>query len=548
MAGGLLNLVSEGSMNAFLTGNPSITFFKTKYKQYTNFGLQKFRLDFKGQRSLRLTEDSTFTFKVPRYADLLMDTFMCIRLPHIWSPIREVTDGSGNSCCVPYEFKWISNIGTAMIRNIRFLAGGQVIQEFGGDYQLAMKERDFDGTKRELYNTMTGNVPELYDPSYPTSAGQRLYPSVIPTVPNPAPSILGRLLYVPLNIWFTMAAKMAYPLISTQYCELEIEITLRPINELFTLNFPSSDKNVALAPNFTKPDQALRLFLQPPKATPGEQGCSSEITVRPADYPGDLVNWDADLHLIATYAFLSKDEASQFAAKPQRYLTTQVHTTIFNDVVQTAKLRLFSLGMVKAYMWFLRRSDVKLRNQWANFTNKNYEDAPRLSLNSCNAKDASCGMDSKSVEFGYCPLPFSQEDCPEIMKRWFLDLGGKAREDPLDEGVLSYVEQYARSSGSAKPGLYFYNFCLNTSPTVFQPTGGINMSKFNKIEMGLETVNPPLVESLGVSVVCNGNQQEIGTVKNVDDLYQYSYDLILFEERYNVLSIENGMAGLMYAR
>ena len=547
MAGGLLNLVSEGSMNAFLTGNPSITFFKTKYKQYTNFGLQKFRLDFRGQRSLRLTEDSIFTFKVPRYADLLMDTFMCIRLPHIWSPIREVTDGSGHSCCVPYEFKWINNIGTEMIRNIRFLAGGQVIQEFGGDYQLAMKERDFDGTKRQLYNTMTGNLPELYDPSYPTSGGQLMYPSIIPSVHNPAPSILGRLLYVPLNIWFTVAAKMAYPLISTQYCELEIEITLRPINELFTINSPSENGNVSLAPNFTEPDQALKLFLQPPPTKEPQPNCSSPITVSPADYSDDLVNWDADLHLIATYAFLSKDEATQFAAKPQRYLTTQIHTTIFNDVVQTAKLRLYSLGMVKAYMWFLRRSDVKLRNQWANFTNKNYEGTPRLQLEHCNARD-SCETESKSVEFGYCPFAFSQGDSPEIMKRWFLDLGGKSREDPLDEGVLSYVEQYARSSGSAKQGLYFYNFCLNTSPIVFQPTGGINMSKFNKIEMGVETVNPPLVESLGVSVVCGVNQQEIGTVKNVDDLYRYSYDLVLFEERYNILNIENGMAGLMYAR
>ena len=37
MTGGLLNLVSEGNQNVFLTGNPSKTFFKAVYKKYTNF-------------------------------------------------------------------------------------------------------------------------------------------------------------------------------------------------------------------------------------------------------------------------------------------------------------------------------------------------------------------------------------------------------------------------------------------------------------------------------------------------------------------------------
>ena len=55
MPGGLLNIISVGNANLFLTGNPSKTFFKVTYSKYTNFGLQKFRLDFDGQRELRLT-------------------------------------------------------------------------------------------------------------------------------------------------------------------------------------------------------------------------------------------------------------------------------------------------------------------------------------------------------------------------------------------------------------------------------------------------------------------------------------------------------------
>ena len=55
MPGGLLNLVSYGSQNVILNGNPSKTFFKCAYAKYTNFGLQKFRIDFDGLRNLRMT-------------------------------------------------------------------------------------------------------------------------------------------------------------------------------------------------------------------------------------------------------------------------------------------------------------------------------------------------------------------------------------------------------------------------------------------------------------------------------------------------------------
>jgi hypothetical protein len=118
MAGGLLNLISIGSNNVFLTGNPTKTFFKVKYSKYTNFGLQKFRLDYDGQRDLRLTESSTFTFKVSRNADLLMDTYIVINLPDIWSPIYPPTPETDDQWA-PYEFRWIKNIGAQIINEIK---------------------------------------------------------------------------------------------------------------------------------------------------------------------------------------------------------------------------------------------------------------------------------------------------------------------------------------------------------------------------------------------------------------------------------------------
>ena len=87
MPGGLLNLEAYGNLNVILNGNPSKTFFKSTYAKYTNFGLQKFRLDFEGLRTLRLNDDSVFNFTVKNHGDLLMDTYFCVYIPDIYSPI-----------------------------------------------------------------------------------------------------------------------------------------------------------------------------------------------------------------------------------------------------------------------------------------------------------------------------------------------------------------------------------------------------------------------------------------------------------------------------
>ena len=117
MAGGLLNIISNGTANVILTGNPTKTFFKVAYSKYTNFGLQKFRLDYDGQRDLRLTEESKFTFKIKRYGDLLMDTYVVMTLPDIWSPIYHPCSETNNRWS-PYEAKWIQHLGSQLIKEV----------------------------------------------------------------------------------------------------------------------------------------------------------------------------------------------------------------------------------------------------------------------------------------------------------------------------------------------------------------------------------------------------------------------------------------------
>ena len=160
MAGGLMQLVSQGQQNVILNGNPEKTFWKATYKHYTNFGKQNFRLDYEGSPTLNLTASSTFTFKVKRYADLLMDCYISLTLPTIWSPIyppQTVTNSDGSvsyTDWAPYEFQWIDNLGAQIIEKITINCGNQQLQQYSGQYILASSQRDFSGEKLNLFNQM----------------------------------------------------------------------------------------------------------------------------------------------------------------------------------------------------------------------------------------------------------------------------------------------------------------------------------------------------------------------------------------------------------
>ena len=240
-----------------------------------------------------------------------------------------------------------------------------------------------------------------------------------------------------------------------------------------------------------------------------------------------------------------------------------------------------------------QRSDVNLRNEWSNYTNWPYnympydiipaptdDDWKPVSFNEIvtTASDIQTAewkarpdfqfdhyyYDKNGPKNGIGPGinpgdkrltglhitgDFQSENERDILQMLGISLNGKYRENLMDAGVYNYVEKYTRTRGCAKPGIYCYNFCLNSDPYDLQPSGAINMSKFNQIELELTTIYPPLDPAAQVKVICNPNTKEIiGMNKPNVNIYHYSYDFHILEERYNVLTFVSGNCGLMYAR
>jgi len=556
-----MQLVSEGQTNILLNQNPSKTFFKSVYAKYTNFGMQKFRVDFEGSKTLKLTEESKFTFKIPRYADLLMDCYLSVDLPTIWSciypPVTNELTGT-TSPWVPYEFKWIQNIGAQMISKIEITCGNQTLSTFSGQYLLSMVQRDFSTDKKGLFDKMTGNVPELNDPAN-YSSRVNSYPNAFYT-DNPAgpePSIRGRTLYIPLNAWFNLKTQSAFPLVALQYNELHIHVTMRPINELFQIRdvFDEINNYPYVAPNFNLFYMQMYRFLQPPPDI--QLGINSYLDQRSI--------WDADIHLMCTYCFLSNDEARLFALNEQKYLIRQIHEKVFYNVTGPNKVELDSVGMVSSYMFYFQRSDANLRNEWSNYTNWPYNYLPQditPASTSGNYPVARIdpegnpvivyigpGVNADGTLTGWMITgAYNLQNIKNILVTLGIQLDGQYRENLLPAGVFDYIEKYTRTSGNAPEGLYCYNFCMNTSPYDLQPSGAINMSRFNTIEFEFTTVVPPLDPYAQTMTICDPETGNIiGINKPTWRIYDYNFNMVLFEERVNMVEFIGGNAGLVYA-
>jgi hypothetical protein len=75
------------------------------------------------------------------------------------------------------------------------------------------------------------------------------------------------------------------------------------------------------------------------------------------------------------------------------------------------------------------------------------------------------------------------------------------------------------------------------------------MSKFKNIELEITTYSPPIdTVNSSFDVLCDADGNAVGIRKSNWRLYNYNFNMRLFEERYNVLTFMGGNCGMMYSR
>ena len=140
------------------------------------------------------------------------------------------------------------------------------------------------------------------------------------------------------------------------------------------------------------------------------------------------------------------------------------------------------------------------------------------------------------------------QNLKEILIALGILLDGQYRENVLPSGVFNFVEKYVRTSGNAPPGLYCYNFCLDTNQMNPNPSGAMNMSRFTNVQFEFTTIVPPVDPYAQVLTICDPTTGElVGINKPTWRIYDYNFNMYLMEERVNMVTFVGGNAGLLYA-
>ena len=206
MGGGLLQLVAYGAQDAYLTGNPQITFWRGLFKRHTNFAMEPFRVNLTGQAAWG-TKHSAI---LGRHADLISSAYLEVEMPAEVAGAQLVYTGGGTSTIQ-------RRAGFNLLEYVELDIGGQVIDRLYGEFMFLWSTLAYTTDAREKMDALANTV---------------LVPngSCNNTTGRPFRS---NLTYIPLMFFFARNPGTALPLIALQYHEVKINILWNKAKSIF---------------------------------------------------------------------------------------------------------------------------------------------------------------------------------------------------------------------------------------------------------------------------------------------------------------------------
>ena len=176
-----------------------VSLFQVAFKSVSNFALEHSECTLASRPTG--AGEQKMVFHLSKAADLATDLYLEVKCPAL-------TGGTGAGDLESYVW----DLGFAMIKHCRFLVSNHSQEDLNGDWL-------------ELHDELHG-VP-----------GKRMEEAVFKydnvTLPEMAAlSAQGPTLYVPIPFWWTKGTHCALPVISLNCYDMDVEITLRSINEI----------------------------------------------------------------------------------------------------------------------------------------------------------------------------------------------------------------------------------------------------------------------------------------------------------------------------
>uniref|UniRef100_A0A6C0EQN2 Major capsid protein N-terminal domain-containing protein n=1 Tax=viral metagenome TaxID=1070528 RepID=A0A6C0EQN2_9ZZZZ len=444
MGGGLMQLVSYGAQDVYISGNPQITFWKILYKRHTNFAVESIEVTFNGQADF----NKRVTAIINRNADLMYKTYVQVVLP--------VVDLEGTSS----DFRWVHYIGHRLIKQVEVEIGGQRIDRQYGDWMQIWTQLSTDaGTVRAL-DSIIGNTPDLVllkdsngQPLDAPCGSEEITKSCIGRAGTPA-----KTLYIPLQFWFCRNPGVAIPLIALQYHEVRINVDFETL------------------PNCSY-------------AT-GSRGSSVSL---------------AAASLYVDYCYLDTEERRRFAQQSHEYLIEQVQYTGAESITSSSnKIQLNFNHPVKELFWVVQRDSFvdcssggeanqsylgqqpfNYSDDWdmsvgllSSFTNDTTSDQPTTNTSGATGSNSSNYLLAKLLVDA--DVRCDGKNPVEVAK---LQLNGQDRFTEREGSYFDKVQPYQHHSRCPSTGINVYSFALR--PEEHQPSGTCNFSRIDKATLQL---------------------------------------------------------------
>jgi hypothetical protein len=402
--GGLLQLVAVGKQDAFLTGNPQISFFKMIYRRHTNFAIESQPMYFDGTPNF----GQRITCLIPRRGDLLGKVYLDVTLPL-------VKDAQGNT------LSYTNAVGHALIQEITFEVGEQEIDRQTGEWMEIWTQFSTPPGQRDALNEMIGRI-EPYN--------------LINLKPGTGND--GLRLLIPLQFYFCNNPGLYLPLIALQYSPIRINITLRPLQQLFWVPPP----------------------VPPPQDTSWMPACSVQV-----DCTTPIVN----MMLWGDYVYLDVEERRLFVNSSHEYVIEQVQYTppySLTPYQNTASISVEFNHPIKEFFFVVQKDSMMNRNEWFNYSN--------LAIGEITQEPVMPYLNSNAAG-----------DRIDMISTAVLQLDGYDRFTARDARHFRLEQPYVHHT-TTPASSYIYNYSFALRPEDAQPTGTMNASRIDSIVWQLQ--------------------------------------------------------------
>jgi hypothetical protein len=525
MGGGLMQLVSYGAQDIYISGNPQITFWKILYKRHTNFAVESIEVTFNGQADF----NKRVTAVINRNADLMYKTYVQVVLPEV-----DLTPSSGtfgSQTAAGGGFRWLNYIGHRLLKQVEIEIGGQRIDRQYGDWMQIWTQLSTEAGSVKVLDSMVGNTHDLVLMKRSsgialdaTCSSSETTISCVPRAGTPA-----KTLYIPLQFWFCRNPGVAIPLIALQYHEVRINVDFETWQNC--------------------------QYFESTVGTPAPAAAQSL----------------AAASIYVDYVYLDTEERRRFAQQSHEYLIEQVQYTGAESITSSSnKIQLNFNHPVKELQWVVQRDsfvDCSTASWLAsvggaqpfNFSDDFSTDGMITSLLSQGGStNTAATVESSLATAATAVLGPAATNLSSLVGADSIDLAGVGEFESgvnyllakviLDSGIrcegknptevaklqlngqdrfteregayFDTVQPYQHHSRSPSTGICVYSFALR--PEEHQPSGTCNFSRIDKATLQL---------TVSLNTVTGSRTAQVR----------------VYALNYNVLRVMSGMGGLAYS-